>query len=958
MLSLLTNPLNIPCPKSDKDMRISYESLPENPDQICDELKEENVIMMYYIPVALHYNKNRGMPLAAIKVLERGLKEAKGTNEDIMKINNLIACLNLRMAKYPQGNRIPSEQEKNELLNEATRHFNIASQISSHDAISWVGKGYLHLMRNDPNMALTAFTNATNLASNNIPALFGQARVYYHRKDYKTALSIYQQILQADPTLTEPDPRIGIGLCYNKLDNFDQALMAFDRALELNPNNVSANILVSTMELDISKQWQLIGEEERLTNYAAAMRRANKALEINPSHPSALILLAHGYYFQRDFEKLLNATKRAEQYTISKPVLAEAQYQQARAYHIMEEYDKAHYYYAHAILNNNQHQMSKYGYGQMLIKRGYYEEAKAIFENLRNQHSNLDVVTIIAILHAHAALDETDKTKKERIFEEFDRITKAISEKTYDNPDIFVVKALATEGRNVYKALQSLKLAQKIYVDTKEPIPYELSNKMGTLHFKLVEYEESEKCFRNALEACNSLSFPDREVEVTLKYNLARALEASHKYVDAIELYNQIISDHPSYSLAHLRLSAIEEYHGNYEKANEIYNDLLELDNKDLEFRKRRALNILRHGETRTSRKYLEAILNDYDKNDVVTLTALGSLFLTKARSIKQENMKEQREANYKKAVDYFQKALKLNPRNLWAANGITVALAETWRLQEAKEFFLKLRERNPLPEITINYAHVCSHLNDYPSAILAYESVSKKSQNKDVQVLEWLGRSNYLLAKANKDMKMMEEALEWTQKAFKLNPTSKFILHNIALLQQGMAQMISEPGPNRSVEELTKALENAKMANFTFNYILNDVSINGQFDIEVLKNRISFGQSIIISLESKYFEAMQAEEARQRRIEEERRVREEHERELKIQKEFEEQKKKEESERAAEQERIKRQELFEYNERQKLIWKDENGRKRKSKPVYVEDEDEEDYDEGDSRRSRIRTKY
>ncbi|CAG8775757.1 1235_t:CDS:2, partial [Acaulospora morrowiae] len=211
----------------------------------------------------------------------------KGTNEDVMKINNLIACLNLRMAKYPQDSRFPSDERKNELLNEATKHFNIASQISSHDAISWVGKGnawYLHLLRNDPNMAMNAFTNATNLASNNIPALFGQARVYYHRKDYRAALKIYQQIMQADPSLTEPDPRVGIGLCYNKLNNFDQAIAAFDRAIELNPNNISANILLATMELDISKQWQQINEEERLTNFATAMRRSNKVLEFNPNY--------------------------------------------------------------------------------------------------------------------------------------------------------------------------------------------------------------------------------------------------------------------------------------------------------------------------------------------------------------------------------------------------------------------------------------------------------------------------------------------------------------------------------------------------------------------------------------------------------------------------------------------------------------------------------------------------
>ncbi|CAG8774294.1 8867_t:CDS:2, partial [Acaulospora morrowiae] len=130
------------------------------------------------------------------------------------------------------------------------------------------------------------------------------------------------------------------------------------------------------------------------------------------------------------------------------------------------------------------------------------------------------------------------------------------------------------------------------------------------------------------------------------------------------------------------------------------------------------------------------------------------------------------------------------------------------------------------------------------------YESVSKKYHNKDVQVLEWLGRSNYVLAKTNKDIEMMEEALQWTEKALKLNPTSKFILHNIALIQQGMAQMISELDSTLSSATITRSIEDVKLANVTFTYILNDSSISSAFDVELLKHRISFGLSIITSLE------------------------------------------------------------------------------------------------------------
>ncbi|RIB30944.1 hypothetical protein C2G38_604462 [Gigaspora rosea] len=923
--------------RSGQERIIECESLPDNPEEICNILKEENAQMTAYLRFALYYNINRKGPETAVTILRKGLSQARGSNDERIRLNNLLVSLYYKMAKNHKD-----RTQKSELLNEAIRQLNTVSSVSAQNPITWVVKGFIYLGQNDPDAAYTAFKNAWGLANHNIPALFGMARIKYLRQEYKDALKLYQEILRLKPDLTEPDPRVGIGLCFNKLQNFDEAIAAFDRALELNPNNISASILLATLELDISKQFEEVDVNDRLSNFVAAMSRATKVLETNPNHSSALILLAHGLFFQRDFKNLIEAARRAEEHTDSKPILAEAHFHQARAYHVMEDYKKALYHYTQAINYNENHLLSIYGYGQMLIKFGRYEEAKIIFETLRRQNPNfLDVVTILAILAANTALEETESPRKESAFEEFNLITKAISDNAYDNPEILIVKSFAIEGKNAYKSLQALNKAEEMYKKANESIPLELFNKKGNLFFKLGDYAEASQCYRDALEKCELLPSPQSDVRITLFYNLARSYEASHNFKEAQDLYNQIINEHPAFIPARLRLAAIEEFHRNNAKANDIYNEILEFDENNVEVRRRLAVNQIRQGDVRLSRRSLEMIHSE-NKNDIVASTALGSLHLFKARSLRQD--RDLREQAYKKAVEYFQKALQKNPKNVWAANGITVAIAETGRFKEAQELFWKLKKHNPIPEIIINYAHVCSQMNEYNPAILAYEGVSKKSQHKDVSVLEWIGRSCYLLAKETKNLSKMDEALIWTEKALRLAPTNKLIVHNVALIQQSRAQLIGEPEVVQSSTELMSAIADVECAHRTFEYLVIEGPSYVNFDKEVLNQRINFGRSTVSSLESKLEEALKQEEIRRKKEEEAQERAERLRREQNKIAMEEERKKKEEFERALENQRRIDQQLREYTEKQSEIWGEETKKRKSRKYIDSDDEDPEPF--------------
>ncbi|CAG8598580.1 7425_t:CDS:2, partial [Racocetra fulgida] len=168
------------------------DELPLNSEEMCNILKEENSQMTVYLRFAI-------------------------------RLNNLLASLYYKLAKNTKN-----KSQKSELLNEAIRQLNTVSSVSAQNPITWVVKGFIYLGRNDPDAAYSAFKNAFGLANHNIPALFGM----YLRQEYKEALKLYQEILRLKPDLSEPDPRVGIGLCFNKLQNFDEAIAAFDRALE------------------------------------------------------------------------------------------------------------------------------------------------------------------------------------------------------------------------------------------------------------------------------------------------------------------------------------------------------------------------------------------------------------------------------------------------------------------------------------------------------------------------------------------------------------------------------------------------------------------------------------------------------------------------------------------------------------------------------------------------------
>jgi tetratricopeptide (TPR) repeat protein len=90
-------------------------------------------------------------------------------------------------------------------------------------------------------------------------------------------------IIGSKEVAAEGSEWVGKGDALNKMGNFSGAIMAYDKALEIDPNYVNA--------WD-GKGWSL----NELGNYTQAIVYLDKALKIDPNHLDALVFKAQALY--------------------------------------------------------------------------------------------------------------------------------------------------------------------------------------------------------------------------------------------------------------------------------------------------------------------------------------------------------------------------------------------------------------------------------------------------------------------------------------------------------------------------------------------------------------------------------------------------------------------------------------------------------------------------------------
>lgn len=266
-----------------------------------------------------------------------------------------------------RANKERVKEKKKEYFSKATVLYTTADKIIMYDQNHLLGRAFFCLLEGDKmEQADAQFNFVLGQSPSCIPALLGKACIAFNKKDYRGALAFYKKALRTNPQCPA-DVRVGIGHCFMKMGNKEKAELAYDRALEINPNCVGALIGMAVHRMNIR-------DKETIRIGVLLLSRAYSA---DPTNPMVLNHLADHFFFKKDFTKVNHLALHAFHNTENEAMRAESCYQLARSFHKQKDYDQAfQYYYQSTQFATPYFVLPHFGLGQMYIYRGDTENVR------------------------------------------------------------------------------------------------------------------------------------------------------------------------------------------------------------------------------------------------------------------------------------------------------------------------------------------------------------------------------------------------------------------------------------------------------------------------------------------------------------------------------------------------------------------------------------------------------
>lgn len=610
-----------------------------------------------------------------------------------------------------------------------------------------------------------------------------------------------------------------------------------------------------------------------------------KAYKIDKNFPLSCSTFANYFLLTTRYQTVEPLARKAIEQTDVNAVASDGWFTLARKEHELEEYSKANDYYNRADQArgglDKGYLPAKFGVVQALIQMQDLDGAKFRLEKLLQSSKSLEAMTLLGCLYAEEVFAaQTSPGKEDKSAE----ARKAINllevvrkswndEKTKTKPDESVLLYLA-RLYEVVQPIESMKCLQlveqmqlekvdetdkpQLTADTasylsqlREHLPPQLLNNMACFHYASESYDTARETFQIALNACVKTTEkqeaenadpnnPSTEADntdtdalvTTISYNLARTYESLYLLPEAQKVYEGLLARHPDYTDASARLTYISLREHPTSDGPKRMASLYQTDNTNVEVRalmgwylnrsKRRTNNIAEDQEQR----HYKHTLQGYDKHDKYSLTGMGNIYLLTARDMPRSTdaEKDKRRKMYEKAVEFFDKALQLDSRNAYAAQGIAISLVDDKKdYSSAVQIFARVRDTMRDASVHINLGHVYAELRQYQRSVENYEIALKKDgrNSENGQILACLSRVWLLKGKADKSYAAMTTALSYSQRALAAQPEMVHLQFNIAFVQFQIAQLINSlPETQRTLEEVQDAAAGLEDAIQTFQNI------------------------------------------------------------------------------------------------------------------------------------------
>lgn len=560
---------------------------------------------------------------------------------------------------------------------------------------------------------------------------------------------------------------------------------------------------------------------------------------------------------------------------------------------------------------------AKFGLIQLMIESGDIQNAKFRLEKLFERNKAIEIMTLLGCIYAEeifAALKANPKDDKPndvrkavRMLETVRKNWKDEKAKVKTKPDSAVLLYLAQlyETDNPLESekclaevenLQRRAIADENDFDPaaedfneliQEQMPPSLHNNIGCFYYRDEAFEQALQRFEIALNA--TLKLHEKQAEekqraeeagestteldqadtdalvTTISYNLARTQEALGQREAAIRTYEGLLNKrHSEYSDASARLAYIALVESPQDQGPKKMKAMYDADYSHPEVRalmgwyyhssKKKTANVAEDQEFR----HYKHTLQGYDKHDLYSLVGMGNIHLTIARDMPRnsESEKEKRSKMYQKAYEFFDKALQLDPRNAFAAQGVAVALCDDKKsYSDALQILVKIKDTVRDVSVFQNLGHIYCETKQYSRSIENYETALKKQvltrkakadfqkstlnadaadgektngvngtgiaepdHASDASLLSCLSRVWLLRGKTDKSILSHTTSLDLMKRALATQPDSPHLRFNVAFIQFQVVQLVNSlPETQRTLEDLLAARAGLEQAIETF---------------------------------------------------------------------------------------------------------------------------------------------
>lgn len=658
--------------------------------------------------------------------------------------------------------------------------------------------------------------------------------------------------------------------------------------------------------------------------YKVAMNQyTQKAFKLDKEYPMTCALFGNYFLLRKAYPTVETLARKAIEHTDVMPIASDGWYLLGRKSHYEADTARATEFYNRSDQarggGDKGYLPAKFGAVQMQVTNKDYDGAKFRLEKIVQQSKNPEAMTLLAALHAEEIFVSQRSGSKEDKSAEAKRAIGLLEsvrsmwkdEKQKLNPDESVLVYLSRlyESTAPEKSMQCLAQLEELQISSipesarpegiddedemrkilRESLPPQLLNNMGCFLYQNEKIALARGMFQSALNACvHAKEKPDGSdndaLVTTISYNLGRTYEAADMWNEAKKVYEGLLERHGDYTEASARLTYIALRQSPTEEGPKKMAKLYEADSSNLEVRslfgwylsksKKRVANLAEDQEQR----HFKHTLQYYDKHDRYALTGMGNVHLLSARDMRRgtEQEKEKRRKVYQRAVEFFDKALQLDPRNAYAAQGIAIALVDERRDHSAAvQIFSKIRDTLRDSNVYLNLGHVFAELRQFSRSIEHYETALAKDRARDVQILACLGRVWWLKGKQEMNLAAMKTALEYAQRAQTVSSDQLHLQFNVAFVQNQIASLAYSLQPTqKTLQDVQDAADGLKEAIETFERLSKDK--NPPYPSAALEQRANMGRTISKQLERAMQSQKDYEEKNAAKLQQAREAREE----------------------------------------------------------------------------------